>query len=160
MGEKITDKIKYFMGVDENTDDAKNESENENENVDETNFDKSTNKFVEKNIYAEKIAENSNKLYDISRNRMKVVIHSPKDFDECERIVQNLLENKPVILNLTTLEDGLTNKVFNFCSGALCALQGHMIKIDVGIFLLAPNNIDVTGDIKEELESKGMFNWN
>jgi len=158
MGEKITDKIKYFMGVDENTDDVKNEDENVD--IDENSFDKTTNKFVEKNVYTEKVAEKANKLYDISRNRMKVVIHSPKTFDECERIVQNLLENKPVILNLASLEDGLTNKVFNFCSGALCALQGHMIKIDVGIFLLAPNNIDVTGDIKEELESKGMFSWN
>ena len=154
MGEKITDKIKYFMGVDENPDDDKNID------IDDNNYDKITNKFVEKNVYADKVAEKSNKLFDISRNRMKVVIHSPKTFDECERIVQNLLENKPVILNLASLEDGLTNKVFNFCSGALCALQGHMIKIDVGIFLLAPNNIDVTGDIKEELESKGMFSWN
>ncbi len=156
MGEKITDKIKYFMGVDENPDDDKNE----NIDIDDNNYDKITNKFVEKNVYADKVAEKSNKLFDISRNRMKVVIHSPKTFEECERIVQNLLENKPVILNLASLEDGLTNKVFNFCSGALCALQGHMIKIDVGIFLLAPNNIDVTGDIKEELESKGMFSWN
>jgi len=152
MGEKITDKIKYFMGVDDNDNDVENEEE--------VKSDKSTNKFVEKSIYTEKVTEKPNKVYDISRNRMRVVIHSPKTFDECERIVKNLLENKPVILNLAALEDGLTNKVFNFCSGALCALEGHMIKIDAGIFLLAPNNIDVTGDIKDELESKGMFSWN
>jgi cell division inhibitor SepF len=154
VGEKITDKIKYFMGVD-NSEEGINGTDNE-EPEDETN------EFVQENNFKKNYESISStkKVYDISRNRMRVVIHSPQNFEESEKIVQHLLENKPVILNLSKLEDGVTNKVFNFCSGALCALQGHMIKIDIGIFLLAPNNIDVTGDIKEELESKGMFSWN
>ncbi len=154
MGEKITDKIKYFMGVD-NSAEGINNTDNEKSDV-------GTNVFVQENNFKKNSdsASSTKKVYDISRNRMRVVIHSPQNFEESEKIVQHLLENKPVILNLSKLEDGITNKVFNFCSGALCALQGHMIKIDAGIFLLAPNNIDVTGDIKEELESKGMFSWN
>lgn len=153
MGEKISDKIKYFMGVDDDS-----------EGSIETDSTK-TNEFVQRKSEtndADEISNSNsvNKVYDISRSRMRVVIHSPSNFEESEKIVKNLLENKPVILNLSKLEEGVTNKVFNFCSGALCALQGHMIKIDNGIFLLAPSNIDVTGDIKEELEAKGMFSWN
>ncbi|HKL43249.1 MAG TPA: cell division protein SepF [Clostridia bacterium] len=153
MGEKISDKIKYFMGVDDQSDETI-----ESESV-------KTNEFVQRKttVNEDDSVETSspvNKVYDISRSRMRVVIHSPSNFEESEKIVKNLLENKPVILNLSKLEEGVTNKVFNFCSGALCALQGHMIKIDNGIFLLAPSNIDVTGDIKEELEAKGMFSWN
>lgn len=153
MGEKISDKIKYFMGVDDHSDETM-----ESDSV-------KTNEFVQRKstVSEEDEVETSspiNKVYDISRSRMRVVIHSPSNFEESEKIVKNLLENKPVILNLSKLEEGVTNKVFNFCSGALCALQGHMIKIDNGIFLLAPSNIDVTGDIKEELEAKGMFSWN
>jgi cell division inhibitor SepF len=154
MGEKISDKIKYFMGVDDHSEDTV-----ESDSV-------KTNEFVQRkstlNEDKDEIETSSsvNKVYDISRSRMRVVIHSPSNFEESEKIVKNLLENKPVILNLSKLEEGVTNKVFNFCSGALCALQGHMIKIDNGIFLLAPSNIDVTGDIKEELEAKGMFSWN
>jgi len=156
MGEKISDKIKYFMGVDDNS-----EASVESDSV-------KTNEFVQRKSkkrdhdMEDEVTESDtvNKVYDISRSRMRVVIHSPSNFEESEKIVKNLLENKPVILNLSKLEEGVTNKVFNFCSGALCALQGHMIKIDNGIFLLAPSNIDVTGDIKEELEAKGMFNWN
>lgn len=153
MGEKISDKIKYFMGVDDHSDESM-----ESDSV-------KTNEFVQRKstVNENDEVETSgpvNKVYDISRSRMRVVIHSPSNFEESEKIVKNLLENKPVILNLSKLEEGVTNKVFNFCSGALCALQGHMIKIDNGIFLLAPSNIDVTGDIKEELEAKGMFSWN
>jgi len=153
MGEKISDKIKYFMGVDDHS-----EESIESDSV-------KTNEFVQRKstVNENDEVETSgpiNKVYDISRSRMRVVIHSPSNFEESEKIVKNLLENKPVILNLSKLEEGVTNKVFNFCSGALCALQGHMIKIDNGIFLLAPSNIDVTGDIKEELEAKGMFSWN
>jgi len=153
MGEKISDKIKYFMGVDDHSEEAiESDSVKSNEFVQR----KST---VNDNDEVE-TSSPVNKVYDISRSRMRVVIHSPSNFEESEKIVKNLLENKPVILNLSKLEEGVTNKVFNFCSGALCALQGHMIKIDNGIFLLAPSNIDVTGDIKEELEAKGMFSWN
>ncbi len=153
MGEKISDKIKYFMGVDDHS-----EETIESDSV-------KTNEFVQRKSTVNENDEVDtsgpvNKVYDISRSRMRVVIHSPSNFEESEKIVKNLLENKPVILNLSKLEEGVTNKVFNFCSGALCALQGHMIKIDNGIFLLAPSNIDVTGDIKEELEAKGMFSWN
>lgn len=154
MGEKISDKIKYFMGVDDHSEETvesdtvkTNEFVQRKSTINEDNDDVETSSPV-------------NKVYDISRSRMRVVIHSPSNFEESEKIVKNLLENKPVILNLSKLEEGVTNKVFNFCSGALCALQGHMIKIDNGIFLLAPSNIDVTGDIKEELEAKGMFSWN
>ena len=153
MGEKISDKIKYFMGVDDHSEETiESDSVKSNEFVQR----KST---VNDNDEVE-TSSPVNKVYDISRSRMRVVIHSPSNFEESEKIVKNLLENKPVILNLSKLEEGVTNKVFNFCSGALCALQGHMIKIDNGIFLLAPSNIDVTGDIKEELEAKGMFSWN
>lgn len=153
MGEKISDKIKYFMGVDDHSEESM-----ESDSV-------KTNEFVQRKSTVNENDEVEttgpvNKVYDISRSRMRVVIHSPSNFEESEKIVKNLLENKPVILNLSKLEEGVTNKVFNFCSGALCALQGHMIKIDNGIFLLAPSNIDVTGDIKEELEAKGMFSWN
>ena len=154
MGEKISDKIKYFMGVDDQSEDTdKSDSVKTNEFVQRKSTLNEDNDEVE-------TSSPVNKVYDISRSRMRVVIHSPSNFEESEKIVKNLLENKPVILNLSKLEEGVTNKVFNFCSGALCALQGHMIKIDNGIFLLAPSNIDVTGDIKEELEAKGMFSWN
>ena len=154
MGEKISDKIKYFMGVDDHSEDTvESDSVKTNEFVQRKSTINEDNEDIE-------TSNPVNKVYDISRSRMRVVIHSPSNFEESEKIVKNLLENKPVILNLSKLEEGVTNKVFNFCSGALCALQGHMIKIDNGIFLLAPSNIDVTGDIKEELEAKGMFSWN
>lgn len=165
MSDKFSDKIKYFMGVDSN------ESSEESEHKD--------NSFVEKNQVRQikrdtstfdaprkktsssstTSTSSSKKVYNISRNRLKVVVHHPTDFNESQNIVENLKEEKPVIVNISKLENRLANKIFDFCSGALCALDGHMIEIDNRIFLLAPSNIDVTGDIKEELESKGMFNW-
>lgn len=146
-------KVKYFMGVDE-----------KEVAVNQVADDVKTNEFVQRRYVDKKTNEVSatkqdNKVYDISRNRMKVVVHSPKSFDESEVIVTHLLENKPVILNLSKVDENMKSKVFDFCMGALCALKGHMIKIDASIFLLAPSNIDVTGDIKEELESKGMLSW-
>ena len=38
-------------------------------------------------------------------------------------------------------------------------MDGDIRKISKGIFVIAPSNIDIDGNIKKELESKGLFRW-
>ncbi len=59
---------------------------------------------------------------------MKVIIHQPSKFDETATIVDNLKNRKPVVINLETLILILARKIFDFCSGALYALDGQIQK--------------------------------
>jgi cell division inhibitor SepF len=106
-------------------------------------------------------SQNTSKLVNINKgaSNIKVVIYQPRTFDDTKAIVDNLKNKKPVILNIEVLDKDLAQKIFNFCSGALYALDGHIQQISKGIFILAPANVDVTGDVKSELESKGVFSW-
>ena len=84
---------------------------------------------------------------------MKVVIVEPKKYEEVTTIADHLKQKKAVIVNLENLNDpGIRKSIFEFMNGAVYVLDG-------GIFILAPNNVDIDSSIKKELESKTLFPW-
>ncbi len=74
----------------------------------------------------------------------KMVIIEPKDFDECQKLVDNLKAKKPVIINLEKVETKLAQKMFDFLNGAIYALGGDVKKVANNIFVFAPENVDIT----------------
>ena len=142
MSNKLINKVKFFMGLDEYEEDISEEIEDEELSKP---FQSSTNK---------------NKIVNIhTSTQMKVVIYEPVDFEEAPNIVDNLKNRKPVIINLESLDQDLAKKIFDFLNGAVYALDGQIQKVSKGIFILAPNNIDISGNLKEELKNKGIFPW-
>lgn len=98
---------------------------------------------------------------DINNHQIKVMIFEPASYDEdAPAIVDSLKENKVCIVNLGEMKDKeVAQRIFNFLKGAIYAMGGRMRKISNGILLLAPDNTDIDGNIKKELETKGFFRW-
>lgn len=94
-------------------------------------------------------------------NQVKVMIYEPASYDEdAPAIVDSLKSKKVCIVNLESVNDPEVAKtIFDFLNGAIYAMDGRIKKISNGIFLLAPENTDIDGNIKKELESKGFFKW-
>lgn len=88
---------------------------------------------------------------------MKVIIYQPLTYDDTQSIIDNLKGHKPVIVNLDCLEVELAQRVLDFISGAVYSLDGNIQKVAKGIFLLAPNNVDISGNIPDELKGKNFF---
>lgn len=155
MAEKFIDKVKYFMGLDDYEEEETPIEEKKQPAVmvqDPEEFGRSQSYNV----------TTKNKVVNIHSNaQMKVVIHQPTEFDETAGIVDNLKNRKPVIINLESLDPDLARKIFDFCSGALYALDGQIQKVSKGIFILAPSNVDITGDIKQEdfVAGASLYNW-
>lgn len=82
-------------------------------------------------------------------NQMKVVLLQPTSIEECPKIVDNLKSKKPVIVNLSSLDSDTARKIFDFISGAVYALEGNVQKVANNIFIFAPENVDVTGNLEE-----------
>ncbi|HZJ76491.1 MAG TPA: cell division protein SepF [Oscillospiraceae bacterium] len=143
MSAKLIDKVKIFMGFDAFEDDEIEEEflEEEEDTIPVVNRRK--NRVV--NIH--------------TTTQMKVVLYEPDNFEEAPSIVDDLKNRKPVIINLESIEPELARKFFNFLNGAIYALDGNIQKVSSGIFILAPNNVDISGNIKEELKNKGVFPW-
>jgi len=88
---------------------------------------------------------------------MKVVVYQPMSFDDTQNIINNLKSRKPVVITLEFLDSNLAQRVLDFISGAIYALDGTIQKVSRGIFVLAPSNIEIVGNIPEELKGKSFF---
>ena len=65
-----------------------------------------------------------------------------------------------MVINLEAVERNAAQRIVDFLSGAVYALDGNIQKVANGIFLIAPYNVGIMGDFKDELRSKGIFPWN
>lgn len=92
--------------------------------------------------------------------QLKVVVVSPESFEEARDIADHLKQKKPVVINLEGVEREVARRIVDFLSGAVYSLDGNIQKISAGIFLIAPYNVGIMGDFKDELRNKGVFPWN
>ena len=91
--------------------------------------------------------------------QLKVVVVSPDSFEEARDIAEHLKQKKPVVINLESVEKEVARRIIDFLSGAVYATEGNIQKISSGIFLVAPYNVGIMGDFKDELRNKGVFPW-
>ena len=91
--------------------------------------------------------------------QLKVVVVSIEEFDEAREVADHLRSKKPVVVNLEKLEKDIARRVIDFISGAVYSLGGSIQKVSGGIFLIAPYNVDIMSDVREELTNTGIFPW-
>jgi len=77
---------------------------------------------------------------------MHMVVVDPLSFDEVRAIADQVKGRRPVILNLEGMEKETAQKILNFLSGAVYALDGRLERVGTGIFLVAPANVEVERD--------------
>ena len=83
----------------------------------------------------------------------KMIVIEPKNFEECSKLVDNLKARKPVIINLENVETDLARKIFDFLSGATCALSGNVQRVTQNIFIFAPANVDIAAKLGRNTEA-------
>lgn len=91
--------------------------------------------------------------------QMKVVVVSIERFDEAKEVVDHLRNQKPVVVNLEKLDKEISRRVIDIISGASYALKGSTQKVAKGIFLVAPLNVDIMADVRDELQNSELFPW-
>lgn len=83
-------------------------------------------------------------------NKNKVVIFKPGSFEDVREITNEVKNRRAVIVNLERLDKDNAKRVLDFMAGSIFALDGTVKKIGPGIFLFAPDNVDVAGLETEE----------
>lgn len=103
-------------------------------------------------------AKQKGKVVNIhSPAQFKVVVLQPETFEDAQEICDNLKAKKPVIINLEEMDIETARRVIDFLSGSVYALDAHIQKVSNGIFLVAPYNVDIMGNFRDELTSKSAF---
>ncbi len=89
--------------------------------------------------------------------KLQVVLKKPEHFDEATTIADELLERRTVVLNLEATAKDEAGKLLCFLSGVAYANGGKLKKIANSTYIITPYNVDVMGDLLDELENNGMF---
>lgn len=89
--------------------------------------------------------------------QLQVVLSKPEKFDEVSDIADNLNEKRTVVLNLESVNKETARRLIDFLSGVAYANNGQLKRVANSTFIITPYNVDVMGDLMEELENNGMF---
>ena len=100
----------------------------------------------------------SSKVVNIrTATQMQVVLVKPDRFDNVADIAEHLREKRAVVLNLETASKDIARRLVDFLSGCAYALDGKMKKIAVSTYIITPYNVDIVGDLIDELENSGLY---
>lgn len=88
-----------------------------------------------------------------SLSTSNMVIQQPTEYNNAREIARYLKDRQPVIVNLEKLDKVTAQKVVDFLSGAVYALDGRIQKVSNGIIVAVPSNMGITGYVSDEIPS-------
>ncbi len=79
-------------------------------------------------------------------SRSKLIVYRPVSYEDAMSIIDNLRRNKPIILNMESIEIEIAQRILDFMSGACSAMGGDIRKISAKIFAVVPANYEIVGN--------------
>lgn len=99
-----------------------------------------------------------NKVVNIhATTQLSVVLVKPDRFENAAEIADHLREKRTVVLNLEQTNKDIARRLIDFLSGVAYAQDGKIKKVAVNTFLITPYNVDLMGDLLDELENNGLY---
>ncbi|MGN0570990.1 MAG: cell division protein SepF [Candidatus Fimenecus sp.] len=89
--------------------------------------------------------------------QLQVVLSKPESFEEAKTVADNLNEKRTVVLNLESCNRDVARRLVDFLTGVAYANGGQFKRVANSTFIITPYNVDVMGDLLDELENNGVF---
>ena len=98
------------------------------------------------------------KVVNLNNNAaMQVILVKPDRFDTVSEIADHLRDKKSIVLNLESTNKDVARRLVDFLSGCAYALDGKIKKVAISTYILTPFNVEIVGDLVEELENSGIY---
>lgn len=78
------------------------------------------------------------------RNYQNVVVYDPHSPEDVQTLIDYLKRREPAIINLDNVEPEVSQRILDFVSGAIYALNGSVHRVAGNIFLLSPEGVEIT----------------
>lgn len=99
-----------------------------------------------------------NKVVNIhTTTQLKVVLVKPERFEAAAEIADHLREKRTVVMNLEQTNKDVARRLIDFLSGVAYAQDGKIKKVAVSTYIITPYNVDIMGDLIDELENNGLY---
>lgn len=96
-------------------------------------------------------AGGNNKVVSMNTKGVEVYVIKPQDFSEAQTAADLLKQGRTVVINLEGVELTIAQRSIDFIGGATYAIDGSLQAVSNNIFIAAPDNIEVSGDLREEI---------
>ena len=102
--------------------------------------------------------QTGNKVVNIHATaRLQVVLVMPEQYEAAREIADHLRDKRTVVLNLENTNKDVSRRILDFVSGVAYAQDGKIKKVAVSTFIVTPYNVDILGDLIDELENNGVY---
>lgn len=103
-------------------------------------------------------ANRNNKVVNIHATaQLQVVLVKPEQYENAREIADHLREKRTVVLNLESTNKDTARRLLDFISGVAYAQDGKIKKVAVSTYIITPYNVDILGDLIDELENNGLY---
>ena len=108
--------------------------------------------------YAMEQERRSNKVVNIhTTTQLQVVLVKPDRYENASEVADHLREKRTVVLNLESTNKDVARRLLDFLSGVTYAHGGKIKKVAISTYIITPYNVDILGDLIDELENNGLY---
>jgi cell division inhibitor SepF len=75
----------------------------------------------------------------------KMVVVKPMSFDQVQKAANHLVNSHSVVVDLTEMSIDQAQRVLDYLSGVVFAINGKASRVGTGIFLFTPANVSIEG---------------
>ncbi len=149
----LMDKFKNFIGIPE---DEYYDEEGDVDFMPTNSSSKTSEPFVEDAVSHGE--GKRNKVVNIhATTQLQVVLVKPERFDDASTVADHLNSKRTVVLNLESTNKDVSRRLIDFLSGVAYANNGQIKRVANSTYIITPYNVDIMGDLLDELESNGVF---
>ena len=103
-----------------------------------------------------KVEDRRNKVVNIhATTQLAVVLVKPERYEDAASIADHLNAKKTVVLNLEQTSKDVSRRLIDFLCGVAYANNGQMKRVANNTYIITPYNVDIVGDLLDELENNG-----
>ncbi len=108
--------------------------------------------------YEEQDGKRGNRVVNIhTTTQLQVVLVKPERYENSTEIADHLKERRTVVLNLESTNKDTARRVLDFLSGVAYANDGQIKRVANSTYIITPFNVDLKGDLIDELENNGLY---
>jgi len=92
-----------------------------------------------------------------SNSNLQVMLVKPDRYENVSEVADHLRNKCAVVLNLESTNKDTARRLVDFLSGCAYALDGKIKKVAMSTYIITPYNVDIVGDLMEEIEQSGAY---
>ena len=147
----LRDTLRNLIGIPENDYDNDYDDEMQSGNIDQQEEEQTS-------MASPSSDRKHNKVVNIhATTQLAVVLVKPERYEDAASIADHLNAKKTVVLNLEQTSKDVSRRLIDFLSGVAYANNGQIQRVANSTYIITPYNVDIMGDLLDELENSGVF---